>query len=418
MKVLVIGSGGRECALSWKLSQSPLVKGIYCVPGNAGISEFAQCEEIEDEKNFSLIVELVKKKKIDFTIVGPEIPLANGIVDYFQKRGLNIFGPTKKASLLEASKVFAKKFMKKYSIPTPDFKVFSDPQKAIKYIKQEKNQKVIKTDGLAGGKGSLVTDTKEEAIEAVNLIMQKKVFGEAGKEIVVEDRVKGKEVSFFVLADGQSFKPLVSSQDYKRLYEKNKGPNTGGMGAYSPAFSSPYLYKKILKRVVIPTMRGIREEGIKYKGVLYFGLMIENGEPLVLEFNVRFGDPETQVILPRLKNDLLEVLLAVTQEQLKRIALKWSPQAATCVILASTGYPGTYEKGKKIQGLEKLNSLKGVFPFFAGVKKRDGQWITNGGRVIGVTALAKDKKEASSKVYRTISKISFEGMYYRKDIGI
>ena len=418
MKVLVIGSGGRECALSWKLSQSPLVKEIYCVPGNAGISEFAQCEEIEDEKNFSLIVELVKEKKIDFTIVGPEIPLANGIVDYFQKRGLNIFGPTKKASLLEASKVFAKKFMKKYSIPTPNFKVFSDPQKAIKYIEQEKNQKVIKTDGLAGGKGSLVTDTKEEAVEAVNLIMQKKVFGEAGKEIVVEDQVKGKEVSFLVLTDGQSFKPLVSSHDYKRIYEKDKGPNTGGMGAYSPAFSSPYLYKKILKRVVIPTMRGIREEGIKYKGVLYFGLMIENGEPLVLEFNVRFGDPETQVILPRLKSDLLEVLLAVTQEQLKRIALEWSPQAATCVILASTGYPGTYEKEKKIQGLEKLNSLKGVFPFFAGVKKGNGQWMTNGGRVIGVTALAKDKKEASSKVYRTISKISFEGMYYRKDIGI
>jgi len=418
MKVLVIGSGGRECALCWKLSQSPLIKKIYCVPGNAGISKFAQCEEIEDEKNFSSLTELVKKKKIDFTVVGPEIPLANGIVDYFQKRGLDIFGPTKKASLLEASKVFAKRFMKKYNIPTPDFKVFSDPQKAIKYIKQEKNQKVIKVDGLAGGKGSLITDTKEEAIEAVKLIMEKKVFGEAGKKIVVEERAKGKEVSFLILTDDGSIKPLISSQDHKRAYEKDRGPNTGGMGAYSPAFSSPYLYKKILKRVIIPTMRGIKKEGIKYKGVLYFGLMIEKGEPQVLEFNVRFGDPETQVILPRLKNDLLEVLLAVTQGQLKRIALKWSPQTAICVILASGGYPGTYEKGKEIQGLEKLNSFKGVFPFFAGVKKRDGQYITNGGRVIGVTALAKNKKEAVCKVYRAVNKISFEGMSYRKDIGI
>ncbi len=361
---------------------------------------------------------MVKEKKIDFTVVGPEIPLANGIVDYFQKKGLNIFGPTKKASLLETSKVFAKKFMKKYSIPTPDFKVFSDPQKAIKYIEQEKNQKVIKVDGLAGGKGSLVTDTKEKAIEAVKLIMEKKVFGEAGEKIIVEERAEGKEVSFFILTDDESIKPLVSSQDYKRIYEKDKGPNTGGMGAISPAFSSPYLYKKILKKVVVPTMRGIKEEGIKYKGVLYFGLMIEKGEPQVLEFNVRFGDPETQVILPRLKNDLLKVLLAVTQGKLRRITLKWSPRTAICVILASRGYPETYEKGKEIQGLEKLNSFKGVFPFSAGVKKKDGQYITNGGRVIGVTALAKNKKEADSKVYRAVNKISFEGMSYRKDIGI
>jgi len=418
MRVLVIGSGGRECALCWKLSQSSLVKEIYCVPGNAGISELAQCEQIEYEKNFSSLTALVKRKKIDFTIVGPEVPLANGIVDYFKKQRLNIFGPKKKASLLEASKVFAKRFMKKYNIPTPGFKVFSNSQKAIEYIKQEKNQKVIKADGLAGGKGSLVTETKEEAIEAVKSIMEKKIFGEAGKRIIVEERIRGEEVSFFVLTDGQTFKPLVSSRDHKRIYDKDKGPNTGGMGAYSPAFIPLHLYRKILKKIVIPTIKGIKNEGIEYEGVLYFGLIVERGNPQVLEFNVRFGDPETQVILPRLKSDLIEVLSAVTQGQLKRITLEWSSHSAVCVILASKGYPGVYEKGKKIEGLEKLSSIKGIIPFFAGVDKKDGQWVTNGGRVMGITSLGKNMKEATSKVYRAINKISFEGMHYRKDIGI
>ena len=417
MKILVIGGGGREHALCWKLSQSPKVDKIYCVPGNAGISEIAECRKVEYEKNFLPLVQLARKEGIDFTVVGPEVPLVNGIVDYFQKRNLAIFGPSKKAALLEGSKVFAKRFMRKYSIPTADFKVFSDPDKAIEYIKKEKAPKVIKADGLAAGKGSLVTNTKEEAIKAIELIMKKRAFGKAGEKIVVEERLRGKEISFFVLTDGKTIKPLVSSQDHKRVYDGDKGPNTGGMGAYSPAPLTPSLYNKILKKIVIPTLEGMRNEGREYKGVLYLGLMIERGEPKVLEFNVRFGDPETQVILPRLKSDLLEVLLAVYHGDLHKINLEWRSQAAVCVILASGGYPDKYEKGKQIKGLENLSRSRNIFPFYAGVSKDDGKLITNGGRVIGITALAKDLKEAIREAYRVINKVYFEGIYYRKDIG-
>ena len=417
MKILVIGGGGREHALCWKLSQSPKVDKIYCVPGNAGISEIAECRKVEYEKNFLPLVQLARKEGIDFTVVGPEVPLVNGIVDYFQKRNLAIFGPSKKAALLEGSKVFAKRFMRKYSIPTADFKVFSDPDKAIGYIKKEKAPKVIKADGLAAGKGSLVTNTKEEAIKAIELIMKKRAFGKAGEKIVVEERLRGKEISFFVLTDGKTIKPLVSSQDHKRVYDGDKGPNTGGMGAYSPAPLTPSLYNKILKKIVIPTLEGMRNEGREYKGVLYLGLMIERGEPKVLEFNVRFGDPETQVILPRLKSDLLEVLLAVYHGDLHKINLEWRSQAAVCVILASGGYPDKYEKGKQIKGLENLSRSRNIFPFYAGVSKDDGKLITSGGRVIGITALAKDLKEAIREAYRVINKVYFEGIYYRKDIG-
>ncbi|RLE07245.1 phosphoribosylamine--glycine ligase [Candidatus Aerophobetes bacterium] len=417
MKILVIGGGGREHALCWKLSQSPKVDKIYCVPGNAGISEIAECRKVEYEKNFLPLVQLAREEGIDFTVVGPEVPLVNGIVDYFQKRNLAIFGPSKKAALLEGSKVFAKRFMRKYSIPTADFKVFSDPDKAIEYIKKEKAPKVIKADGLAAGKGSLVTNTKEEAIKAIELIMKKRAFGKAGEKIVVEERLRGKEISFFVLTDGKTIKPLVSSQDHKRVYDGDKGPNTGGMGAYSPAPLTPSLYNKILKKIVIPTLEGMRNEGREYKGVLYLGLMIERGEPKVLEFNVRFGDPETQVILPRLKSDLLEVLLAVYHGDLHKINLEWRSQAAVCVILASGGYPDKYEKGKQIKGLENLSRSRNIFPFYAGVSKDDGKLITNGGRVIGITALAKDLKEAIREAYRVINKVYFEGIYYRKDIG-
>jgi len=390
---------------------------IYCVPGNAGISEIAECKKIEYERNFLPLVQLVKEEGIDFTIVGPEVPLVNGIVDYFQKRNLAIFGPSKKAALLEGSKVFAKRFMKKYSIPTADFKVFSDPDKAIDYIKGEKTPRVIKADGLAAGKGSLVTNTKDEAIKAIELIMKKKAFGEAGKKIVVEEKLRGKEISFFVLTDGKTIKSLVSSQDHKKIYEGDKGPNTGGMGAYSPAPVAPSLYNKILRRIVIPTLRGMSNEGREYRGVLYVGLMIEKGEPRVLEFNVRFGDPETQVTLPRLRSDLLEVLLAVHNGNLDKINLEWRPQAAVCVVLASGSYPGKYEKGKQIKGWENLSRLRSVFPFCAGVDKEDGRLVTNGGRVIGITALAKNLKEAIRETYRAVNKVYFEGMYYRRDIG-
>jgi len=416
MRVLVIGGGGREHVLCWKLRQSSRVEKIYAVPGNAGMAEVAECEKIEYENDFSSLARLINKEKIDFIIVGPEVPLANGIADYLEKKKIAVFGPSKKAALLEGSKVFAKKFMKKYGIPTADFEIFSDLTKAISYIKKE-GPRVIKVDGLAAGKGVFLPNTKEEAIEAIELAMEKGVFGEAGKRIVIEEKLKGRELSFIVIADGKSIKPLVSSQDYKPIYEGGKGPNTGGMGAYSPAFIPFSLYKKIMKQIVIPTLKGMKKEKREFKGVLYAGLMIENGNPKVLEYNVRLGDPETQVILPRLKNDLLDVLLAARKGTLNRINLRWHSQAAVCVVLASGGYPGSYEKGKPIMGLEKLFSLNNVFAFCAGVKREDSSLITNGGRVVGITAVGDNLNKAAQQAYRAVDKVRFEGMYYRRDIG-
>jgi len=417
LKVLVIGGGGREHALCWKLSQSKKVKKIYCVPGNAGIEEIAQCEDIPYEKDFSSLTQFARKEKINFTVVGPESPLVNGIVDFFQKRKLKIFGPSKKASILEGSKVFAKKFMEKHHIPTAKFDVFSDFDKAAKYIQNQESPQVIKVDGLAAGKGSLVTNTKEEAIESARKVLKEKIFGKAGEKIVIEEKLKGKEISFFVLTDGKTVKPLVSSQDHKPIYEGDKGPNTGGMGAYSPAPLSPFLYKKIMNKIILPTLRGMKREKKPYKGVLYVGLMIRNGEPKVLEFNARFGDPETQVTLPRLYNDLLEVLLSISEGNLDRINLRWRRQAATCVILASKGYPGKYEKGRLIKGLNDLVKFKNIFPFYAGIEKKNSNLFTSGGRVIGITALGKDLKESILQAYRGVKKVYFEGIYYRGDIG-
>lgn len=417
MKVLVIGGGGREHALCWELSRSPQVEEIFAVPGNAGISEIAQCKKIEYEKNFSSLAGLVSKEGIDLTVVGPEIPLVNGIVDYFQKKGLVIFGPCKAAALLEGSKVFAKRFMKKYHIPTADFKVFSDPDKAIAYVEKRKGPVVIKADGLAAGKGVLVAETPQKAVKAIKLIMEKKAFGEAGKRILVEEKLFGQEVSFIVLTDGKTVRPLISSQDHKPIYNHDQGPNTGGMGAYSPGPISASLHKKIMRRIIIPTLQGMKEEGREFKGVLYAGLMIKGADPKVLEFNVRFGDPETQVTLPRLKNDLLEVLLAVQDQSLNQVHLEWRPQAAVCVILASRGYPGSYDKGKPIKGLEKLSRLSNIFTFYAGVKREDHRLVTSGGRVLGVTALSKNLKEAIRQAYRAVDKVYFEGMYCRRDIG-
>jgi len=417
MKVLVIGGGGREHALCWELSRSPQVEEIFAVPGNAGISEIAQCKKIEYEKNFSSLAGLVSKEGIDLTVVGPEVPLVNGIVDYFQKKGLVIFGPSKAAALLEGSKVFAKRFMKKYHIPTADFKVFSDPDKAIAYVDKKKGPVVIKADGLAAGKGVLVAETPQKAVKAIKLIMEKKAFGEAGKRILVEEKLFGQEVSFIVLTDGKTVRPLVSSQDHKPIYNHDQGPNTGGMGAYSPGPISASLHKKIMRRIIIPTLQGMKEEGREFKGVLYAGLMIKGADPKVLEFNVRFGDPETQVTLPRLKNDLLEVLLAVQDQSLNQVHLEWRSQAAVCVILTSRGYPGSYDKGKPIKGLEKLSRLSNIFTFYAGVKREDHRLVTSGGRVLGVTALSKNLKEAIRQAYRAVDKVYFEGMYCRRDIG-
>lgn len=416
MRVLIIGGGGREHVLCWKLRQNSRVEKIYAVPGNAGMAEIAECHKIDYENDFSSLARLIDKEKVDFVIVGPEVPLVNGIVDYLEKRGVAIFGPSKKAALLEGSKVFAKKFMKKYNIPTADFEIFSDLTKAISYIKKE-GAKVIKVDGLAAGKGVFLPNSKEEAIEAVKLVMEKGIFGEAGKRVVIEERLKGRELSFIVITDGRTVKPLVSSQDYKAVYEGDKGPNTGGMGSYSPAFVPYLLYKKIMKQIIIPTLRGMKKEKREFKGVLYAGLMIENGNPKVLEFNVRLGDPETQVILPRLKNDLLDVLLAAREGTLDRINLRWQSQAVVCVVLTSGGYPGSYEKDKPIMGLEKLFCLNNVFSFCAGVKGEDHSLITDGGRVVGITAMGDNLNKAAQQAYRAIDKVHFEGMYYRRDIG-
>ena len=417
MKVLVVGSGGREHALCWKLSQSPMVEKIYCVPGNGGIEEIAQCVDLEYEKSFSELVRLIKKEKIGYTLVGPEAPVVAGMVDYFRKRELKIFGPSKKAARIEGSKVFAKRFMKKYQIPTADFAIFSDSVKAIEYIEKQSKLQVIKVDGLAGGKGALVCGTKREAVKAVKEILEEKAFGDAGKRIVVEERLRGKEISFFVLTDGTAVKALVSSQDHKPIFDYDNGPNTGGMGAYSPAPLSPSLFRKIMGRIIRPTLWGLKEEDSPYRGVLYLGLMIEAGEPKVLEFNVRFGDPETQVTLPRLKNDLLKVLLSVSEGSLERIKLEWRRQVTTCVILSSAGYPGKYETGKTIEGLSQLSHMKSVFPFWAGVKRENGNLITSGGRVLGITASADTIKESIRQAYRGGSKVHFEGKHYRHDIG-
>lgn len=416
MRILIIGGGGREHALCWKLWRSPRVEKIYAVPGNAGMTEIAECKKIEYEKDFSYLARLVEEEKVDFVIVGPEVPLVNGMVDYFQKKKIAVFGPSQKAAMLEGSKVFAKRFMKKYGIPTADFKVFSDLDKAISYIKKE-GPKVIKVDGLAAGKGAFLPKTEKEAIEVIKRVMEDKILGEVGKRVVIEERLRGREISFIVITDGRTVRPLVSSQDHKPIYERNKGPNTGGMGAYSPAFVPFSLYKKIMRRIITPTLKGMKDEKRDFSGVLYAGLMIENGNPKVLEFNVRFGDPETQAILPRLRNDLLEVLLATKEGTLNRVNLRWDSRAVVCVVLASGGYPGSYEKGKLITGLDKLFSLRNVFPFYAGVARKNRSLVTDGGRVLGITAIGGNLNEAARQAYRAVNKVHFEGMYYRGDIG-
>ena len=374
-------------------------------------------ETLVYESDFSGLMEFVRKNQIDLTVIGPEIPLVNGIVDQFENRGLSIFGPSGRAAFLEGSKVFAKTFMKEYGIPTADFQIFSDSRKAARYIEKRDKEVVVKADGLAAGKGVLVTSSKKEALEAIRLIMDERIFGDSGKKVVVEDRLHGREISFFVITDGRNIKPLVSSQDHKPIYDGDTGPNTGGMGAYSPAPIERPLYNKIMGRVVIPTLRGMEKEGREYRGVLYVGLMVEEGQPKVLEFNVRFGDPETQVTLPRLKNDLADVLLAVQEGTLNRVNLCWSSRSTVCVVLASGGYPARYETGKEITGLENLEGEKGIFSFCAGVKRGGDRLLTDGGRVMGITATGRDLKQAIRRVYRAAQKVRFEGKYYRKDIG-
>lgn len=419
MKVLVIGGGGREHAIVWKLSQSKVVDKIYCVPGNAGISELAECIEIES-KDLSALVDFVKYEWIDLTVVGPEDPLAEGIVDLFQKEGRRIIGPTRAGAQIESSKVFAKEFMKRHKIPTAEYKVFTSYTHAEEYIRLKGTPIVIKADGLAAGKGVFVCQNYDEAVLALKLIMKEKVFGSAGDRVVIEECLKGQEASYLVFTDGKSIVPMVTSKDHKRLLDNDEGPNTGGMGTFSPnPVITPQLEKEILETVIKPTIKGLKSEGIIYRGILYAGLMIVNGKPYVLEFNCRFGDPETQVILPRLETDIIDIFMGIAEQRLAKVDVKWSDKASLCVILASQGYPGKYKKGLPITGLEMVKGLKDVVVFHAGTKfNEEGTIVTNGGRVLGVTALGKDLKEARQKAYSAAGLINFEGMQYRKDIGL
>ena len=418
MKVLVIGSGGREHALVWKISQSPKVSQIYCAPGNAGISQLAQCIDI-DADNIEKLTDFAQKEKINLTVVGPELPLSKGIVNEFNKQGLRIFGPSKEATEIESSKVFSKYLMKKYNIPTANYEVFQNSEEALDYIKQQTFPLVIKADGLAAGKGVFIVKNLDQAEDALNTLMKKKTFGEAGRQIVIEEFLEGEEVSILAFCDGKTVVPMVSSQDHKKIFDNDLGPNTGGMGAYSPVPFYPNEFKKtVLEEILKPTVKGLQSERREYKGVLYAGLVLTKEGPKVLEFNARFGDPETQVVLPRLKTDLVDILNAVIEETLHKINIEWEDNAAVCVVVASGGYPGKYQKGKVIMGLERLEKMKDIIAFHAGTKFQEGRIVTSGGRVLGISAWDDTISKTKEKVYEGVEEIYFEDMYYRKDIAV
>jgi len=417
MKVLVIGGGGREHALVWKLRQSPKVEKVYCAPGNAGIAELAECIDIK-VNDVDGLIDFVKYNWIDLTVVGPEVPLTDGIVDAFIKEDRRIFGPDKIGAKLEGSKIFAKEFMLKYGIPTAEYKTFTSYLQAEEYVRLKGTPIVIKADGLAAGKGVIVAETVDEAVDALKMIMKDKAFGSAGSKVIVEECLKGEEASYMILTDGKTVVPLATSQDHKRIFDDDKGPNTGGMGAYSPApIVTEALDAEIMKDIVAPIMKGLKKERINYRGVLYIGVMVCNGKPSVLEFNVRFGDPEAQPILARLDCDFLDLLKATAEGRLDEVQVKWKDEAAVCVVLSSKGYPGSYQKGDRITGLDVFKKSKDVMVFHAGTTPGNGYVATSGGRVLGVTALGKDIKTAKEKAYKAIEKISFDGMYFRKDIA-
>ncbi len=417
MNVLIVGGGGREHALAWKVSQSPRVEKIYAAPGNAGISVLAECVPIKSE-DIPALASFAKDKSIDLTIVGPETPLSMGIVDEFARHGLKAFGPSRLAAEIEASKSFAKDLMKKYHIPTAEYQVFTDRDQAVSYVMRMGAPLVIKADGLAAGKGVVVAGTVEEAVSALDMIMSKKAFGRAGERVVVEECLKGEEASFMAFTDGRTVLPMASAQDHKRVFDGDKGPNTGGMGAYSPA---PVVTKKIerqvMEEIMIPTVRAMEKEGRTFKGVLYAGLMIHDGKAKVLEFNARFGDPETQPVLARLDTDIIEIIEAILSGTLSKVEVKWKPESAVCVVMASAGYPGGYDKGKEIKGLDKVAARKGVVVFHAGTAMKDGKIVTDGGRVLGVTGIGPKIAAAIDNAYAAVHDIYFEGAHYREDIG-
>jgi phosphoribosylamine--glycine ligase len=417
VKVLVVGSGGREHALVWKLSQSPRVDKVFCAPGNAGIAEIAECLETKAD-DIDALLDFVKYEWIDLTVVGPEAPLTLGMVDAFRKEGRLIFGPDKAGAQLEGSKIFAKDLMRKYGIPTAEYKIFTSYLHAEEYVRLKGTPLVIKADGLAAGKGVFVVNTVDEAIDALKLIMKEKAFGSSGNKVVVEQCLKGEEASYMVLTDGKTVIPLASSQDHKTIFNHDRGPNTGGMGAYSPApVITKHLEKEIMQVIINPLIKALKRERIHYRGVIYAGIMICDGRPSVLEFNCRFGDPEAQPILMRLEDDLFDMLRAASEGNLRDMKPVWKKEVSVCVVLASKGYPGSYEKGKTIQGLGTVREEDNVVIFHAGTGMNNGDFVTSGGRVLGVTALGKDIQGAKANAYRAIENIHFEGMQYRKDIG-
>ncbi|CDZ23556.1 Phosphoribosylamine-glycine ligase [[Clostridium] cellulosi] len=416
--ILVIGGGGREHAVIKKLKQSKHAGKIYCAPGNGGISMDAQCVNIKATDTM-LVTAFAKEHKIDLVVVTPDDPLALGMVDALEAEGIRAFGPNKAAAQIESSKVFAKNLMKKYGIPTASYDVFDDPKEALEFIKkQDKYPTVIKADGLALGKGVIIAQNYEEAKAALHSIMEEKIFGASGNRVVIEEFLTGPEVSVLAFTDSKTLKPMVSSKDHKRALDGDKGLNTGGMGTISP---NPYYTDEIaetcMKTIFLPTMEAMNKEGRPFKGCLYFGLMLTKDGPKVIEYNCRFGDPETQVVLPRLKTDLVEIMEAVIDERLSDIDIEWDDGACACVVAASGGYPKKYETGKKITGLDEAEAIDGVTIFHAGTKYVDGEFFTSGGRVLGVTATGKTLSAALEKAYAGISKIHFDGMHYRKDIG-
>ena len=415
MNVLIVGGGGREHALAWKIAQSPKVENLYCAPGNAGISGLARCFPVKAE-DIPGLVALAREKAVDLVVVGPELPLALGLVDALEEAGIRAFGPSKKAAEIEGSKAFAKDLMHKYGIPTARYGVFTDAETARNFAREMKGPWVVKADGLAAGKGVLICFSLEETFDAIDQILVGKEFGSAGDKLVLEEFLAGEELSLMAFCDGKTVVPMVSAQDHKRVFTGDQGPNTGGMGAYSPApVATPEILEKAQKTILEPAVKAMAQEGRPFKGVLYAGLMVTAEGPKVLEFNARFGDPETQVVLPRLESDLMEIIAGVTEERLAEIEIKWKPEACVSVVMASGGYPGAYEQGLPITGLDQVP--EGVLVFHSGTAAEDGKIVTKGGRVLAVTALGQDLRQAVARAYEGVEAISFAKAHYRTDIA-
>ena len=418
MKVLVVGGGGREHTLVWKIAQSPKVDKIYAAPGNGGISQLAECVDIS-ATDIDGVVSFAKDRAIDLVVVAPDDPLVAGMVDELEKNGIRAFGPKKNAAIIEGSKVFSKELMKKYNIPTAKYEVFDNSKDAIEYVKKGSFPTVIKAEGLALGKGVIIAENLEEAVDGINEIMEDKVFGESGNRVVIEEFLTGPEVSVLAFCDGKTVVPMVSAQDHKRAYDNDKGLNTGGMGTFSPSrLYDEAKAKECMENIFLPTVSAMAKEGRAFSGVLYFGLMMTANGVKVIEYNARFGDPETQVILPRLKTDLVEIMEAIIDKRLDKINIEWEDNACVCVVMASGGYPVKYKKGYKISGLEKIEKYDDLTVFHAGTKLENGEFVTSGGRVLGVTATAKDLDSAIKRAYEGVDMVNFTDCHFRHDIGI